>query len=181
MWWITQDLWQHINQIVKTDTQYQKLIKICLLPCQEQQARSKLACLPTIKKYTLTNIHKGLYSCNRLPFGVSSAPSIFQHSYIPWKKSCKACHMSVCTWTISLFQNQLKKSICETSTMNDIVLTRQDNANIRKMPMSSPICGILWASAMMWHPQWLQSFIWSMTGSAVLYLFSSMHMDLTNC
>ena len=32
------------------------------------------------KKYTTINSHKGLYSYNRLPFGVASVPSIFQRT-----------------------------------------------------------------------------------------------------
>ena len=32
------------------------------------------------KKYVVINTHKGLYKYNRLPFGVSSAPSIFQRT-----------------------------------------------------------------------------------------------------
>ena len=30
------------------------------------------------KKYVTFNMHKGLYRFNRLPFGVSSAPAVFQ-------------------------------------------------------------------------------------------------------
>jgi len=32
------------------------------------------------KKFTTINTHKGLYQYNRLPFGVSSAPGIFQRT-----------------------------------------------------------------------------------------------------
>ena len=32
------------------------------------------------KEYTTINTHKGLYCYNRLPFGVASAPSIFQRT-----------------------------------------------------------------------------------------------------
>ena len=32
------------------------------------------------KKFTTINIHKGLFQCNRLPFGIASAPSIFQRA-----------------------------------------------------------------------------------------------------
>ena len=32
------------------------------------------------KEYTMINTHKGLYRYNRLPFGVASAPSIFQRT-----------------------------------------------------------------------------------------------------
>ena len=32
------------------------------------------------KKYTTINTHKGLYQYNRLPFGISSAPGIFQRN-----------------------------------------------------------------------------------------------------
>ena len=32
------------------------------------------------KRYTVINTHKGLFRYNRLPFGVASAPSIFQRT-----------------------------------------------------------------------------------------------------
>ena len=32
------------------------------------------------KQYTTINTHKGLFQYNRLPYGISSAPSIFQHN-----------------------------------------------------------------------------------------------------
>jgi len=32
------------------------------------------------KEYTTINTHKGLYCYNQLPFGVASAPFIFQHT-----------------------------------------------------------------------------------------------------
>ena len=32
------------------------------------------------RKFTTINTHKGLFQCNRLPFGVSSAPGIFQRT-----------------------------------------------------------------------------------------------------
>ena len=32
------------------------------------------------KKFTTINTHKGLYQYNRLPFGISSAPEIFQRT-----------------------------------------------------------------------------------------------------
>ena len=34
---------------------------------------------PDSKKFTTINTHKGLFQFDRLPFGISTAPSIFQH------------------------------------------------------------------------------------------------------
>ena len=42
------------------------------------QAYQQLALSEDSKQYMVINIHKGLYRYNRLPFGVSSAPAIFQ-------------------------------------------------------------------------------------------------------
>ena len=33
---------------------------------------------PESRKYVTINTHKGLYQFNRLPFGVASAPAVFQ-------------------------------------------------------------------------------------------------------
>ena len=44
------------------------------------QAYQQLLLDEDSKKYTTINTHKGLYQYNRLPFGVSSAPGIFQHT-----------------------------------------------------------------------------------------------------
>ena len=41
-------------------------------------AYQKIALEEASKKYVLINTHKGFYQYNRLPFGVASAPSIFQ-------------------------------------------------------------------------------------------------------
>ena len=44
------------------------------------QAYQQLLLDEDSKKYTTINTHKGLYQYNRLPFGVSSAPGIFQRT-----------------------------------------------------------------------------------------------------
>ena len=47
------------------------------------KAYHQLELSPKSKKYTTINTTKGLYQYNRLPFGVTSAVTIFQR--IPWK------------------------------------------------------------------------------------------------
>ena len=44
------------------------------------QAYQQLVLDEDSKKYTTINTHKGLYQYNRLPFGVSSSPGIFQRT-----------------------------------------------------------------------------------------------------
>ena len=44
------------------------------------QAYQQLVLEEGSKKFTTINTHKGLYQYNRLPFGVSSAPGIFQRT-----------------------------------------------------------------------------------------------------
>ena len=44
------------------------------------QANQQLVLDEDSKKYTTINTHKGLYQYNRLPFGVSSSPGIFQRT-----------------------------------------------------------------------------------------------------
>ena len=43
------------------------------------QAYQQLPLDPDSKKFTTINTHKGLFQFERLPFGISTAPSIFQH------------------------------------------------------------------------------------------------------
>ena len=42
------------------------------------QAYQQLPLEESSKKYTVVNTHRGLFQYNRLPFGISSAPGIFQ-------------------------------------------------------------------------------------------------------
>ena len=42
------------------------------------QAYQRLELDEQSKQYTVINTHRGLFRCNRLPFGISSAPGIFQ-------------------------------------------------------------------------------------------------------
>lgn len=44
------------------------------------QAYQQLLLDEESKKFTTINTHKGLYQYNRLPFGVSPVPGIFQHT-----------------------------------------------------------------------------------------------------
>ncbi len=44
------------------------------------QAYQQLKLDEDSKKYTTINTHKGLFQSNRLPFGVSSSPGIFQRA-----------------------------------------------------------------------------------------------------
>ena len=44
------------------------------------QAYQQLLLEDEFKQYTTINTHKGLYQYNRLPFGASSAPGIFQRT-----------------------------------------------------------------------------------------------------
>ena len=44
-----------------------------------------------LKKYVTINTHKGLYQYSRLPFGVSSAPAIFQQTMEGILKSWMKC------------------------------------------------------------------------------------------
>ena len=47
------------------------------------------------KKLACINTHKGLYAYNRLPFRVSSAPSIFR---APWRAFYTGSIKYQCTW-----------------------------------------------------------------------------------
>ena len=44
------------------------------------QAYQQISLEEDSKKYVVVNTHKGLYQYNRLPYGISSAPGIFQHT-----------------------------------------------------------------------------------------------------
>ena len=44
------------------------------------QAYQQLELNEDSKKYTTINTHKGLFQYNRLPFGIASAPGIFQRT-----------------------------------------------------------------------------------------------------
>ena len=49
------------------------------------------------KQYVVINTLQGLYQYNRLPFGITSAPAIFNEL---WREFYKVCLMYVCIWTI---------------------------------------------------------------------------------
>ena len=63
------------------------------------------------KEYTTINTHKGLYCYNRLPFGVASAPSIFQRTM---KISYKALTMFASIWMISSLLDPQRRRIFKT-------------------------------------------------------------------
>ena len=42
------------------------------------QGYQQLSLEENSKKYVIINTHRGLFRCTRLPFGISSAPGIFQ-------------------------------------------------------------------------------------------------------
>ena len=44
------------------------------------QAYQQVLLEPGSRKYVTINTHKGLYQYNRLPFGVASAPAVFQQT-----------------------------------------------------------------------------------------------------
>ena len=54
------------------------------------QAYQQLKLNQDSKKYTTINMHKGLFQYNCLPFGVSSAPEIFQQAIGNLLPTC--CH-----------------------------------------------------------------------------------------
>lgn len=51
---------------------------------------------PEYRKYTTINTHQGLYQYRRLPYGVASAPAIFQRIMENMLKGINEC---VCIWT----------------------------------------------------------------------------------
>ena len=67
------------------------------------------------RKYTTINTHQGLYCYKRLSLIlVSHVP--LQFSNVPWKMSCKACHMFVPGW-YTCYRINCRKNICTTLTM----------------------------------------------------------------
>ena len=44
-----------------------------------KQAYQQVLLTEESRKYVVVNTHRGLFCYNRLPFGVSSAPEVFQH------------------------------------------------------------------------------------------------------
>ena len=46
----------------------------------QSQAYQQLPLDDDLKKYTSSNTHRGLFQYNRLPYGISSAPDIFQRT-----------------------------------------------------------------------------------------------------
>ena len=85
--WICRDYKCTISQVSKLDN-YPNPKTEDLLPTLDggqkftkldmSQAYQKLELDEESQKFTTINTHKGLYQYNRLPFGISSAPGIFQ-------------------------------------------------------------------------------------------------------
>ena len=78
-----------INQVAKTDTYPLPRIDdlfaslaggTCFSKLDLAHAYHQIPLDEASKKYATINTHKGLYRYNRLPFGISSAPSIFQRT-----------------------------------------------------------------------------------------------------
>ena len=77
------------------------------------------------KKYTTVNTHKGLYRYNRLPLGVSSAPSIFQRTIETLLQGLP----HVCVYLDDILVTGTTEE--EHLRNLDQVLTRLDKANVR--------------------------------------------------
>lgn len=62
------------------------------------------------KVYTTISTHAGLYQYNRLPFGISSAPSIFQRSMyqILYRLVHAVCYLEDILITLSTFEDHLR-------------------------------------------------------------------------
>ncbi len=58
-----------------------------------KQAYQQMLLVSGSEKYLTINIHLGLYQYTRLPFGVASAPAIFQRA-MPWTSYCKGYQVS---------------------------------------------------------------------------------------
>ena len=53
----------------------------CFTKLDLSQAYQQICLEEDSKKYVVVNTHKGLYQYNRLPYGISSAPGIFQRTH----------------------------------------------------------------------------------------------------
>ena len=123
-----------INQVAETDTYPLPRIEDLFASLSGGKTFSKLDLAHAYqqvpldddsRKYTTMNTHKGLYCYNRLPFGVSSAPSIFQCTI----ENVLQGLPHVCVYLDDIL---VTGSTEEDHLRNlDNVLTRLDNANIR--------------------------------------------------
>ena len=97
-----------VNQVAKLDNypipKTEDLLGTCTLgggnkftKLDMSQAYQQLLLDEESKKFTTINTQKGLYQCNRLPFGVSSAPEILRHFLYKTSQSWNPERFSDCS------------------------------------------------------------------------------------
>ena len=92
------------------------------------------------KKYVVINTHKGLYRYNRLPFGVTSSPAIFQRTM----ESILRGIPKVCVYIDDiLVTGETEQEHLKTL---DAVLTRLEEAGLRRSARSCSLPSSIWAT-----------------------------------